>query len=475
MSEKTFIHDDFLLETKEAVELYHGYAKGQPIIDYHTHLPPQQVAENTRWENLTQVWLYEDHYKWRALRSNGVDEAYITGSASDREKFDKWAETMPYLLRNPLYHWTHLELARYFGVDDLLSPETADAIWEKGKERLADPALSARGLIRQSNVRLICTTDDPCDTLAYHDAIAADEAIGTKVLPTWRPDKALTVDQPDVFNEWAGRLAEVSGVEIKGYVDFMEALGKRHDYFAEKGGMLADHGIDTFYAEPFLESELVAIFGKVRESESLSAEEVRKWRSGVMYELGVMNHRKGWVQQFHFGPMRNNSSRILDRVGPDAGVDSMNDLNHAVALSRYLDSLDRDARLTKTILYNLNPRDNAMVASMIGNFQDGSCPGKIQMGSAWWFGDSLDGMTRQIENLSSMGLLSRFVGMLTDSRSFLSFTRHEYFRRILCNILGDDMARGRIPSDLPLVGRTVEDICFNNSNTLLYAGGEQIG
>lgn len=470
-SPSRFIHDDFLLETRQARELYHRHAARMPIIDFHCHLPPEEIAGDRRWENLTRIWLCGDHYKWRALRSNGVPEEFVTGPAPDRERFRHWAATMPRLLRNPLYHWTHLELARYFDVFDLLSPATEEAIWERGIEALADPSMSARGLITRSNVRVICTTDDPTDSLAHHAAIAADPSFDTLVLPTWRPDRALGIHDPAAFNAWTDRLAEASGVEIDGYVAFMEALGRRHDFFAENGCRLADHGIDTFYADEFTERRLSVIFAKARDGDAPDPDEIRAWRSGVLYELAVMNHAKDWTQQFHFGPMRNNNSRRFAALGPDAGFDSMNDLGHAEPLSRFLDSLDRTDQLARTILYNINPKDNAMVASMIGNFQAGPVPGKIQMGSGWWFLDQMDGMTRQIEDLSQMGLLSRFVGMLTDSRSFLSYTRHEYFRRILCNILGHDMNRGLIPDDLDLVAGMVEDICHHNAVSYLGLEG----
>ncbi len=463
MSATSFIHDDFLLDSEEARELYHGFAGKMPIIDFHTHLPPEEVAQDRQWENLTQIWLYGDHYKWRALRSNGVAEELVTGPAGDRARFDAWAATMPYLLRNPLYHWTHLELARYFDTLDLLSPATADTIWERGNEMLARPALSARGLMEQSNVEVICTTDDPTDSLEHHAAVAKDDTITARVLPTWRPDKALHIQDPGAFNKWADRLSALTGIELTGYVEFIEALEKRHDFFASQGCKLADHGIETFYAADYTERELTMIFDKVRQGDAPTPDELEKWRSAILYDLCVMNAAKGWTQQFHFGPMRNNSTRIFQRIGPDAGCDSMNDFSHAVSMSRFLDRLDATDQLTKTILYNLNPGDNALVASMIGNFQDGSIPGKIQMGSGWWFQDQLDGMERQIEDLSSMGLLSRFVGMLTDSRSYLSFTRHEYFRRILCNLLGHDIARGRIPRDFTHVGGMVEDVCYRNA------------
>ena len=383
-------------------------------------------------------------------------------SADDRSRFDAWAKTMPHLLRNPLYHWTHLELTRYFGITDLLCPKTADHIWDIGKERLAQPNMGARGLVAQSNVKLICTTDDPTDSLEHHRKIAADPEVSFQVLPTWRPDKVLTVDVPTIFNPWIDSLGQVSGHEVTSYESLLDALKERHTFFHENGCRLADHGIDTFYADPYTSGQLENVFQKARTGHAPDPTDLRAWRSALLYELGILNHSRNWVQQFHFGPMRNNSTRILNRVGTDAGCDSMNDLSHALPMSRYLDSLDKTDQLAKTILYNLNPADNNMVGSMIGNFQDGTIPGKIQMGSAWWFGDTLDGMESQIEVLSSLGLLSRFVGMLTDSRSYLSFTRHEYFRRILCNLLGSDVARGRLPNDIPMVGAMVKSVSSQN-------------
>jgi len=464
MAQKKFISEDFLLQGKQARRLYHEYAAGRPIIDYHCHLPPRQIAEDYRFRNMTDAWLAGDHYKWRTMRTNGVAEAYCTGEASDREKFQKWAETMPRLLRNPLYHWTHLELARYFGIDDrLLGPDTADSIWEEGNSRLADPDFSARGLMEQSNVVLVCTTDDPVDDLKHHKALADDESFTVQVLPTWRPDKGMAVEDPRAFNRWVDSLERAARMDIGGYSAYLEALRKRHGFFHSAGCRLSDHGVSTAYAEDYTESEIRRLFARIRSGNRLDEEQVLKFKSALLYEFGIMNHERGWTQQFHFGAIRNNSSRRFRELGPDAGFDSIGDFNIAGPLSRFLDRLDSRNQLTKTILYNLNPRDNAVLVTMLGNFQDGSAPGKMQHGSGWWFLDQKDGMERQIETLSQMGLLSRFVGMLTDSRSFLSYTRHEYFRRILCNILGKDMQQGLIPADYELVGGIVRDICYNNA------------
>ncbi len=459
-----FINDDFLLETDAARDLYVRHAQPMPIIDYHCHLPPRAIAEDQRWENIAQVWLYGDHYKWRAMRSNGVDEAYCTGSASDWEKFKAYADTMPYLLRNPLYHWTHLELTRYFGIADrLLGPDTAAGIWEEANERVREPGFSARGLMQRSHVVWVCTTDDPADPLDAHAAIAADNAFAIGVYPTWRPDKAMAVEDPVAFNAWTDRLAAAANTVVRDYDDFMQALAQRHARFHELGCRLSDHGLDTAYADPWRAEEIPAIFRSIRDGASLSIEQQRKFKSAMLYEFGIMDHARDWTQQFHFGAQRNNNTRLFQELGPDTGFDSIGDKTLAEPLARLLDRLDRDNRLARTILYNLNPRDNALLATMIGNFQSGPHPGKLQFGSGWWFLDQKDGMERQLETLSQTGLLRRFVGMLTDSRSFLSYTRHEYFRRILCNLLGNDLARGLVPNDPALLGAMVEDICYRNA------------
>ncbi len=452
--------------------LYHDFARELPIIDYHCHLSPAEVAEDKRFVNMTEAWLAGDHYKWRAMRSNGVSERFCTGDAPAREKFEQWAATMPYLLRNPLYHWTHLELTRTFGITDLLSPETADAIWEAGNARLAQPEFSARGLMKRSNVVLVCTTDDPCDSLEHHQTIAADPGFEIQVLPTWRPDRGMAVEAAATFNAWLGRLAEAADVDISSYAAYVEALHRRHDFFHSVGCRLSDHGIETVYADDYTEGEIARIFDKVRSGTDLEADEVSAFKSAMLVLFGEMDAEKDWTQQFHYGALRNNNSVMFEKAGPDSGFDSIADVEVGRPLSRLLDRLNRKGRLARTILYNLNPRDNELLVAMCGNFQDGSIPGKIQHGSGWWFLDQMDGMHRQMESLSQLGLLSRFVGMLTDSRSFLSYTRHEYFRRILCNMLGGDMARGLIPNDRSLVGGMVQRISYYNAAD--YFGFERL-
>ncbi len=460
----SFIDDDFLLDTEQARALYHRHAKNLPIIDYHCHLPPEQVGENRQFDNITQVWLAGDHYKWRAMRTNGVDERYCTGDASDREKFQKWCETVPYTLRNPLYHWTHLELRKPFGINDrLLNGDTAQRTWDECNALLATPEFSARGLMQRANVKLVCTTDDPIHELAHHRTVAEDPTFSIAMLPTWRPDRAMAAERTAEYNTYLDRLAEVSDTHIASFSDLLRALQKRHDFFHATGCRLSDHGLETVVAANYTRSEIENIFAKVRGGADLSAADIEKFHSAMLVEFAQMDHAKGWVQQFHIGALRNNNPRLYRNLGPDTGFDSIADHNYAPALARFLGRLDDQDRLAKTILYNLNPRDNEMIATMIGNFQDGSSPGKIQFGSGWWFLDQLDGMTRQIEALSQMGLLSRFVGMLTDSRSLLSFSRHEYFRRLLCRILGQDMAQGLVPDDEALVGKLIRDVSFNNA------------
>ena len=464
MRQKPFIHDDFLLQNEKARILYHEYAEHLPIIDYHCHLPPQQVADDHQFENMTQIWLYGDHYKWRSMRSNGIPERYCTGDASDWEKFEKWAETVPKTLRNPHYHWTHLELKRPFGITDrLFGPDTAKSIWEECNAKLGEPEFSCRGIMQQMNVVLACTTDDPIDSLEHHKTVVEDESFPVQVLPAWRPDKAMAVESPDSYNKYVDKLAEAANVEIRSFSHLIEALRKRHAFFHSMGCRLSDHGLDTAYAENYTELEIAKSFEKIRGGRALDYDEITKFKSAMLYEFGVMDHEKGWVQQYHIGALRNNNTRMFEKLGPDIGFDSIGDWNIAQPLSRMLDRLDREGRLCKTILYNLNPRDNELIGTMIGNFQDGSVPGKIQMGSGWWFLDQKDGIERMIEALSNLGLLSRFVGMLTDSRSFLSYTRHEYFRRVLCNILGTDMEQGLIPNDIEFVGEIVKDISYNNA------------
>jgi len=460
-----FITENFLLQSDQAVELYHRFAERMPIIDYHCHLSSREIEENRSFDNLAQIWLAGDHYKWRAMRTAGVSERFITGDASDWEKFQQWAETVPQTLRNPLYHWTHLELKRAFGIGDrLLNLQTAEGIWNECNAKLARPEFSCRGIMRQMNVVLVCTTDDPTDTLEHHAAIAADTAFPIKVLPAFRPDKAMAVDDPAAFNSWVERLAAASNVEIgDDFTRFMDALHSRHDFFHGMGCRLSDHGIETFYVEDYTASDISAIFRRVRSGGNVSEDKILKFRSAMLREFALMDHEKGWTQQFHFGVLRNNNTRMFQSIGPDTGFDSIGDLSCAHLIAKFLDRLDRDNRLAKTIFYTINPPDNEVVAAKIGNFHDGSMPGKMQMGSAWWFLDQKDGMEKQLNALSNMGLLSRFVGMTTDSRSFLSFTRHEYFRRILCNLLGQEMKDGLLPNDMELVGSMIQEICYRNA------------
>jgi len=463
-----FLEQNFLLHTTAARRLYHEFAAPMPIVDYHNHLPPQQIADDHQFENLTQVWLYGDHYKWRAMRTHGIPEDYCTGEASDWEKFEKWAETVPFTLRNPLYHWTHLELRRYFGISELLSPKTARSIYEQANEMLRRPNFSVRGLLKSRNVRLLCTTDDPTDSLEYHQKLAADPTAEIKMLPAYRPDKAMAVENPVAFQTWTQWLAEVAETRIEQYDDFLAALKKRHDFFAENGACVSDHGLEQMYAEDYTEREISQIFKKIWSGEGLTLAENLKFKSALLHEFALWDWEKGWVQQFHLGALRNNNSRALRRLGADTGWDSIGDFPQGKTLARFLDRLDSEDRLAKTILYNLNPADNELMATMVGNFNSesvrNSVPGKIQFGSAWWFLDQKDGMERQINALSNMGLLSHFVGMLTDSRSFLSFPRHEYFRRTLCNLFGSELENGELPaSEIEWVGEVVRDICYRNA------------
>jgi glucuronate isomerase len=461
---KKFMDKDFLLHTETAKELYHNHAAKMPIFDYHCHINPKEIAEDKQFENITQIWLYGDHYKWRGMRTNGVDEKYCTGNASDWEKFEKWAETVPYTLRNPLFHWTHLELKKFFGIDKVLSPATAKEIWDECNAKLQLPEYSARGIIRMANVHTICTTDDPIDSLEYHQQIKAS-GFEMAVLPAWRPDKAMAVENVKIYNDYLDKLAAAANMKIGSFADLMAALDNRHQFFHDNGCRLSDHGIETFIAEDYTQGEIEQIFTKVRNGAVLSSEEVGKFKSCMLYEFGIMDHSRGWTQQFHFGVLRNNSSRLFRKLGADVGFDSIGDFEIGKPLTKFLDRLDSNNQLVKTILYNINPRDNELIGTMIGNFQDGSVPGKMQFGSGWWFLDQKDGMEKQINALSNLGLLSRFVGMLTDSRSFLSYTRHEYFRRTLCNILGNDVENGEIPHDMELLGTMVENICFNNAKS----------
>ncbi|OON69830.1 glucuronate isomerase [Hymenobacter sp. CRA2] len=460
---KAFLNDDFLLQTATARTLYHEYARQMPIIDYHNHLLPDQIAEDKQFDNLTQIWLYGDHYKWRAMRTNGIDERYITGDASDWEKFEKWAETVPQTLRNPLYHWTHLELQRYFGVTELLNKESARRIYDHCSALLRTPEYSVRGLLKKMNVATLCTTDDPSDSLEHHRAIAADP-FGVQVLPTFRPDKAMSPEDAAAYNAYLDKLGTSAAVDILNYQDLQTALRVRHDYFAALGCRLSDHGLEQIYAADYTDADISRIFAKVRGGETLERAEVLQFKSAMLVFLAELDWEKGWTQQFHLGALRNNNARMLRQLGPDTGWDSIGDFQQAPALAKFLDRLDTQDKLAKTILYNLNPSDNELFATMIGNFQDGSVAGKMQFGSGWWFLDQKDGMERQINALSNMGLLSRFVGMLTDSRSFLSYPRHEYFRRILCNMLGNDVENGELPADMALLGTMVQNICYGNAN-----------
>jgi glucuronate isomerase len=463
-AQKTFINEDFLLRNETARQLYHDYAKEMPIIDYHCHLPPDQIAEDKIFENLTQIWLYGDHYKWRAMRTNGIAEKYCTGNASDREKFEQWAATVPYTMRNPLYHWTHLELLRYFDIDVILNSDTARDIYEECSEKLRSPEYSVRNLLRKMNVKVICTTDDPTDSLEHHQAIR-NSGFETKVLPTFRADKSmLLINDPAAYREYVEKICQVAGISGNGsYEDLLQALRQRHDFFAEMGGRLSDHGLEHIYATRFddraaADAASLALAGSVPDAEAQNT-----YLSTLLYELAKMDHSKDWTQQFHLGALRNNNSRLLRTLGPDTGWDSIGDFSQAQALSRFMDKLDSTDQLAKTILYNLNSGDNEVIATMVGNFNDGSVAGKVQFGSGWWFQDQKDGMEKQMNALSNMGLLSRFVGMLTDSRSFLSYPRHEYFRRILCNLIGTDVENGELPNDLPWLGKMVQDISYNNA------------
>lgn len=461
---KSFLDDNFVLESPTAEKLYHEHAKHLPIIDYHCHLDPRMIAEDYQFDNLGEIWLSGDHYKWRAMRTNGVEERYCTGKeTTDWEKFEKWAETVPYTMRNPLYHWTHLELKTAFGIHKILKPETAREIFKECTAKLCTKEFSARGLMKKYKVEVVCTTDDPVDTLRYHQALR-QEGFEIKVLPTWRPDKAMAVQDPKTYREYVEKLSEVSGVSITTFSDLIEALRKRHDFFAEAGCKLSDHGIEEFYAVDYTSHEVEEIFNKVYGGKDLTVGEVVKFRSAILYEGALMDYEKGWTQQFHYGVMRNNNTRLYKQIGADTGFDSMGDFTVAQQMARFLDRLDINNKLAKTIIYNLNPRDNDLVATMIGNFQDGSVAGKMQFGSGWWFLDQKTGMEAQMNSLSNLGLLSRFVGMLTDSRSFLSYPRHEYFRRILCNLIGSDVEKGLLPvSELDFIGQLVEQISYYNA------------
>lgn len=459
---KSFMDEHFLLHSKTAQILYHDYAKGMPLIDYHCHLSPQQIAEDLNFQNLTQAWLYGDHYKWRAMRTNGVHEDFCTGKKPDVEKFNNWAATVPFTMRNPLYHWTHLELQRYFDIKDLLNTNSANIIYEQASAQLTTPAYSTKNLIRKMNVKIICTTDDPIDSLEYHKKIA-DSGFEVKVIPAFRPDKAMEVSNSEGFIDYIKQLEAVTNLSISSFEDFLFALQNRHDFFATMGCTVSDHGLEEIYAEDFTGNEIEAIFNKVYGGKFLNELEQRKFKSCMLLHFAEWDWEKGWIQQYHLGALRNNNSRMMRLLGADTGWDSIGDFSQAKNLAKFLNKLDSDDKLAKTILYNLNPADNELMATMIGNFNDGSVAGKVQFGSAWWFLDQKDGIEKQLNALSNMGLVSRFVGMLTDSRSFLSYPRHEYFRRIVCNMFGNEIEQGELPNDLPLVGKIIQDISCNNA------------
>jgi glucuronate isomerase len=460
---KPFLGEDFLLESDVANELYRRFAAPQPILDFHSHLSPQQIADDHRFATITELWLEGDHYKWRAMRAAGVPERQITGDASDWDKFSAWAATVPQTLRNPLYHWTHMEL-RALGVSGkLLSPDTAPSIFDACNAALATPACSTQGLLRKLDVRVVCTTDDPIDDLGAHRRHARNRDAFTKLYPTWRPDRLLAVRDLKAWNGWVDALGAAAGLSIGNLAALRDALGRRHEQFHALGCRASDHGLKRLAVAPVKEQDLAAIFARARAGKALGPDEVEQFRSAMSHELAVMDHARGWVQQFHLGALRDVSTRGFRALGAASGHDAIGDFAQGETLARFLDRLDERGKLAKTIVYNLNPADNELCATILGAFNDGSVPGKMQLGAAWWFLDQLDGMRRQLDALSSLGLLSRFVGMLTDSRSFLSFSRHDYFRRLLCNLLGDDVVKGRLPDDRELLGGLVADVCYRNA------------
>ncbi len=458
---KPFIHDDFLLGNKTARRLYHEFSEGKSIIDFHCHLSPAMISDDRQFENLGQIWLEGDHYKWRAMRTNGIPERYCTGDASQYEKFEKWAETVPAVIGNPLYHWTHLELARYFNIFDLLSPATSGKIYDKASEMLRSMEFSTRSLIKKMKVEVICTTDDPSDTLEHHKKLKGSFEI--PVLPTFRPDNVVKTDDPLKFSQYISRLGESAGVSVDSFESLVEALDKRHEFFHSMGGRLSDHGLDRFYYSHFEYDEVNKIFHRLLRGRMIDADETEKYRTAIMVELCRMNHKRGWTQQFHVGAMRNNNSRMFRLMGPDTGWDSIGIPQDALKMSAFLNALDNTDQLAQTILYNLNPADNEMMVAMAGNFNDGSRPVKVQYGAAWWFLDQKTGMEKHLKDLSALGILGRFVGMVTDSRSFLSYPRHEYFRRIACNFIGEEVEKGTIPDDDGLLKPLIEGISYNNA------------
>lgn len=464
---KAFLNEHFLLKTKTAQVLYHDYAKDMPIIDYHCHLLPQQIASDFQFQNITQAWLYGDHYKWRAMRTNGVDESYCTGNKSDWEKFEQWAATVPYTLRNPLYHWTHLELQRYFDIHEILNEKSAKKIYDACNEKLQSPEYSVKNLLRKMNVKLVCTTDDPIDDLSHHQQLKND-GFEIRILPAFRPDTAMNVSNAAKFIAYIKKLEIASGVAIQSFENYTLALKLRHDFFNKMGCKISDHGLETIDFTDVSKDECSLIFNTIFAGNELTETEQNKFRTAMLLQFAEWDCEKKWVQQFHLGALRNNNDRMMQHLGSDTGWDSIGDFSQGKTLAKFLNKLDSNNQLAKTILYNLNPADNELMATMIGNFNDGTTPGKIQFGAAWWFLDQKDGMIKQLNALSNMGLLSKFIGMLTDSRSFLSFPRHEYFRRILCDLFGDEIENGELPNDIPWVGKVIQDICFNNN--LSYFG-----
>lgn len=460
---KTFLDENFILQTQTAQNLFHQHAENLPIIDFHCHLNPQQIAADYQFENLSQAWLQGDHYKWRAMRANGINEKYVTGNASDFEKFMKWAETVPYTMRNPLYHWTHMELARPFGIHKILNPETAKEIYEEVSAMLRTPEFSVQGILRKMNVAVVCTTDDPADSLEYHQKMKNSNA-ALRMLPAWRPDKAMAIENTQTYNQYLTHLEQAAGMEIRNFNGLMDALQKRHDFFHEMGCRISDHGMETFYAEPYTDKEIETIFLKVRIGIQPDLKEIAKFKSALLFHFAVMDADKNWAQQYHVGVIRNTNTRMLSELGPDTGYDTIGDFEIGKNMVAFFDRIEQAKKLTKTIVYNLNPRDNELMTTIINSFNDGITAGKMQFGAAWWFLDQKDGIQKQLNTLSTLGLLSRFVGMLTDSRSFLSYPRHEYFRRILCNLYGNDIESGEIPhQELPFVQQSIENICYYNA------------